>query len=74
MTHIILNIAMKQMLFVKEKTKKQIEQDEIIKIIEAIDSKIKQKHKLIMNFTAEANGKRVVKQVYQLGRNFYGYR
>lgn len=61
MTHIILNIAMKQMLFVKEKTKKQIEQDEIIKIIEAIDSKIKQKHKLIMNFTAEANGKRVVK-------------
>lgn len=74
MTHIILNIAMKQMLFVKEKTKKQIEQDEIIKIIEAIDSKIKQKHKLIMNFTAEANGKRVVKQVHQLGRNFYGYR
>lgn len=61
MTHIILNIAMKQMLFVKEKTKKQIEQDEIIKIIEAIDSKIKQKHKLIMNFTAEANGERVVK-------------
>lgn len=61
MTHIILNIAMKQMLFVKEKTKKQIEQDEIIKIIKAIDSKIKQKHKLIMNFTAEANGKRVVK-------------
>lgn len=52
---------MKQMLFVKEKTKKQIEQDEIIKIIEAIDSKIKQKHKSIMNFTAEANGKRVVK-------------
>lgn len=52
---------MKQMLFVKEKTKKQIEQDEIIKIIKAIDSKIKQKHKLIMNFTAEANGKRVVK-------------
>lgn len=38
---------MKQMLFVKEKTKKQIEQDEIIKIIEAIDSKIKQKHKLM---------------------------
>lgn len=61
MTHIILNIAMKQMLFVKEKTKKQIEQDEIIKIIEAIASKIKQKHKSIMNFTAEANGKRVVK-------------
>lgn len=40
MAHIILNITMKQMLFAKEKIKKQIEQDEIITIIEAIDSKI----------------------------------